>query len=90
MKIPQRKRERIAQLSADVLWAWERLQKQERSFTAKESETERMREKLRKYEERLTELTNEFTPDELIEQITDENFQALNCAGDFGNKELER
>lgn len=90
MKIPKRKRDRIAKLSADVLWAWERVEKRERSLHPNEKETEKMRVQLHKYENQLNTLTDEFTTDELSEQIEDENFQALNCAGDYGNQELER
>jgi hypothetical protein len=90
MKIHKRKLERIARLSAQIIQDWEWIQRKELLGLEKPKAIEKVRTILHKNEEKLTTLTDEFTPDELIEQVTDENFQALNCAGDYGNKDLQR
>lgn len=90
MKIPKRKRERIAQLSAELIRDYDWIYEYKNSERVKLSMLDRIDNNLYKNEALLIKITNQFTPDELIEQIEDENFQGLNTAGDYGNSEIKR
>jgi len=91
MNIPKRTRERIARLSALIINDHEWLCKQERTFSrAKQSMIDKTQQRLERNEQRLLKITDLYTPNELIEQIENEDFQALNTGGDYGNNELSR
>lgn len=93
MKIHKKTREKIGRISTQIIEDFEWIKKYEKSdYDENLSITEKLdrQKRMWKNEEILTEITQRFTPDELSEQIEDENFQALNTAGDFGNTELER
>lgn len=93
MKIHKRTQAKIGRLSSEIINDFEWLQVYEKSeYSEKLTYTEKLiREKnMLKNEDELTKITNRFTPDELSEQIENEDFQALNTAGDFGNTEIER
>ncbi len=90
MKIHKRTRDKIARLSKSIIedFAW--IEKNGDNWEIDYDLRKFMRKKLEKNEDELLKITDRFTPEELTEQIDDEDFQALNTGGDFGNSELER
>lgn len=91
MNIPKRTRDRIGRLSALIISDHEWLRKQERTFSrSKQSVIDKTQQRLERNEQRLLNITNQYTPNELTEQIENEDFQALNTGGDYGNTALTR
>lgn len=90
MKIHKRTRDKIARLSKVIIEDFDWIQENGDNWEIDYDLRTFVRKKLEKNEDELLKITDRFTPEELMEQIDDENFQALNCAGDFGNTELER
>ena len=80
--IPKRDRLRIARLSAEILSDFEWLEISLNKLRIKEYVHRKAR--MLRNEERLTALTDKYTKNQLNECIDDENFIALNTAGDFG------
>lgn len=80
--IPKRDRIRIAKLSAQILSDFEWLQNPLNKL--KEKDYDRRKSNMLKNERSLTELTDIYTKSQLNECIDDENFIALNTAGDYG------
>jgi hypothetical protein len=90
MKIHKKTRDKIARLSIEIIEDFDWIQKNERDYDISFSIRELRKKKLEKNEIELEKITNRFTPDELTEQIDNEDFQALNTGGDYGNNEIER
>lgn len=90
MKIHKRTRDKIARLSKAIIedFAW--VDKNGDNWDIDYDLRKFMKKKLEKNEDELLKITDRFTPEELMEQIDDEDFQALNTGGDYGNTELER
>lgn len=80
--IPKRDRLRIARLSAEILSDFEWLEN--RFNKLRKKEYDRRKARMWRNEERLTELTDKYTKNQINECIDDENFIALNTAGDYG------
>lgn len=90
MKIHKRTRDKIARLSKAIIEDFEWIKENEDNPEISYDLRKFMKKKLEKNEDELLKITDRFTPEELTEQIDDEDFQALNTGGDFGNTELER
>ena len=90
MKIHKRTRDKIARLSKAIIEDFDWIEKNGDDWGISYDLRMSMKKKLEKNEDELLKITDRFTPEELTEQIDDEDFQALNTGGDYGDSELER